>query len=128
MRFLADSSDYYDYLKGINNLTDTQKQVLYERLKSELATQIQQQTDRPALPVATNTTIRTALPDSEKPKYIVECCPHCGSTAIKKIGKTKGGMQRYLCKDCHKSFSENYGLITHYSHLSEWQWKLFVQL
>ena len=123
MRFLADSSDYYDYLKGISNLTDTQKQVLYERLKSELATQIQQQTDRPALPVATNTTIRTALPDSEKPKYIVECCPHCGSTAIKKIGKTKGGMQRYLCKDCHKSFSENYGLITHYSHLSEWQWQ-----
>ena len=32
-------------------------------------------------------------------------------------------MQRYLCKDCHKSFSENYGLITHYTHLAEWQWK-----
>lgn len=127
MRFLADSSDYYDYLKGINNLTDTQKQVLYERLKSELATQMQHQTDRPALPVATNTTIRTALPDSEKPKYIIECCPHCGSTSIKKMGKTKGGMQRYYCKDCHKSFSENYGLITHYSHLSEWQWQEAVR-
>ena len=60
---------------------------------------------------------------ADKPKSVIECCLHCGSTAIKKIGKTKGGIQRYLCKDCHKSFSENYGLITHYTHLAEWQWK-----
>ena len=125
MRFLADSSDYYDYLKGISNLTDTQKQVLYERLKSELATQIQQQTDRPALPVATNTTIRTALPDSEKPKYIVECCPHCGSTAIKKIGKTKGGMQRYLCKDCLKIMVLSHTIRIYQNGNGR---KLFVQL
>lgn len=127
MRFLADSSDYYDYLKGINNLTDTQKQVLYERLKSELP--MLQSTDKQLLPLptTTNATIRTALPDSDKPKYTIDCCLHCGSTAIKKIGKTKGGMQRYLCKDCKKSFSENYGLITHYSHLSEWQWQEAVR-
>lgn len=31
-------------------------------------------------------------------------------------------MTRYLCKDCKKTFSENYGLITHYSHLASWQW------
>ena len=76
-----------------------------------------------SLPTTANTTIRTALPNSDKPTYMIDCCLHCGSTAINKIGKTKGGMQRYLCKDCHKSFSENYGLITHYSHLSEWQWQ-----
>lgn len=123
MRFLADSSDYYDYLKGINNLTDTQKQVLYERLKSELPMTQPTPTQPLSLPTTANTTIRTALPNSDKPTYMIDCCLHCGSTAINKIGKTKGGMQRYLCKDCHKSFSENYGLITHYSHLSEWQWQ-----
>lgn len=32
-------------------------------------------------------------------------------------------MQRYLCKDCRKSFTENYGLITHHTRLSEWQWR-----
>lgn len=80
-----------------------------------------------SLPTTANTTIRTALPDSDKPTYTIDCCLHCGSTAIKKIGKTKGGMQRYLCKDCHKSFTENYGLITHYSHLSEWQWQEAVR-
>lgn len=88
MRFLADSSDYYDYLKEINNLTDTQKQVLYERLKSELP-MLQPIDKQPlSLPTATNATIRTALPDSDKPTYTIDCCLHCGSTAIKKIGKT----------------------------------------
>ncbi len=127
MRFLADSSDYYDYLKGINNLTDSQKQVLYERLKSELPMTQSTPIQSLSLPTTANTTIRAALPDSDKPTYTIDCCLHCGSTVIKKIGKTKGGMQRYLCKDCHKSFTENYGLITHYSHLSEWQWQEAVR-
>ena len=60
---------------------------------------------------------------ADKPKSVIECCLHCGSIAIKKKGFTKGGVQRYLCKDCNKTFSENYGLITHYTHLSEWQWQ-----
>lgn len=127
LRFLADSSDYYDYLKGINNLTDSQKQVLYERLKSELPMTQSTPIQSLSLPTTANTTIRAALPDSDKPTYTIDCCLHCGSTVIKKIGKTKGGMQRYLCKDCHKSFTENYGLITHYSHLSEWQWQEAVR-
>lgn len=57
----------------------------------------------------------------------IECCLHCGSVAIKKHGTTKAGIQRYICKDCGKSFSENYGLITHYSHLSEWQWREIIR-
>lgn len=36
-------------------------------------------------------------------------------------------MTRYICKDCKKTFSENYGLITHYSHLSSWQLKEIVR-
>lgn len=31
-------------------------------------------------------------------------CPHCGSTAVSKNGHQKDGTQRYICKDCRKSF------------------------
>ncbi len=85
MRFLADSSDYYDYLKGINNLTDSQKQVLYERLKSELPMTQSTPIQSLSLPTTANTTIRTALPDSDKPTHTIDCCLHCGSAAIKKF-------------------------------------------
>lgn len=64
---------------------------------------------------------------TNKPKSVIECCLHCGSVAIKKHGTTKGGVQRYICKDCGKTFSENYGLITHYTHLAEWQWQEVVR-
>lgn len=59
---------------------------------------------------------------ADKPTSSIECCLHCGSIRIKKHGKTKGGVTRYICKDCRKTFSENHGLITYYSHLSSWQW------
>lgn len=59
---------------------------------------------------------------ANKPASPIECCLHCGSIRIKKHGKTKGGVTRYICKDCGKSFSENYSLITRYSHLDSWQW------
>lgn len=59
----------------------------------------------------------------EPPHSSIECCVHCGSIKIKKHGTTTSGVQRYICKDCNKSFAENYGLITHYTHLSEFQWK-----
>ena len=32
------------------------------------------------------------------------CCPNCGSVSIKKHGKTALLSQRWLCKDCGKSF------------------------
>ena len=75
--------------------------------------------------VAINSTkkIGSAVEIANKPKSVIECCLHCGSVAIKKHGTTKGGVQRYICKDCGKTFAENYGLITHYTHLAEWQWQ-----
>lgn len=69
MRFLADSSDYYDYLKEINILTDSQKKVLYERLKSELPMTQSTPIQSLSLPTTATTTIRTALLDSDKPTY-----------------------------------------------------------
>lgn len=57
----------------------------------------------------------------------VYCCPHCGSVSYKRKGYTKNGMQRYLCKDCGKSFSENYGDSLRYSHLTKEQWLILLR-
>lgn len=31
-------------------------------------------------------------------------CPYCGSISVVRNGKRADGTQRYMCKDCHKSF------------------------
>lgn len=49
----------------------------------------------------------------------VYCCIKCGSVNYKKNGVTAKGLQRYRCKDCGASFSENYGDSLRYTHLSE---------
>lgn len=36
---------------------------------------------------------------------LVKCCLFCGSSSLRKCGKTPRGLQRYVCKDCGKSFS-----------------------
>ena len=40
-------------------------------------------------------------------------CPRCGSANVKRNGKSdkRPGVQRYLCKDCGKSFSDVTGTI-----------------
>ncbi len=43
------------------------------------------------------------------PENLSEFCPHCGSDWMKKMGKTRYGTQRYLCKECGKSFSQTIG-------------------
>ena len=63
-----------------------------------------------------------SLTDEEKTENIRKCCPYCDSTDIKKHGRTKNKLQRYYCKNCRKSFTENRGTDTYYSHLKEWQW------
>ena len=53
----------------------------------------------------------------------VYCCIKCGSVNYKKNGVTAKGLQRYRCKDCNSSWSENYGDSLRYTHLSEDTWK-----
>jgi transposase-like protein len=52
-------------------------------------------------------------------------CPNCGSFSIKLNG-TKEGRQRYICKDCHKSFSDNNNSIVYKSKHTYDQWILFI--
>ena len=44
-------------------------------------------------------------------------CPHCNYEKPSKNGKTKKGIQQYLCPKCKKHFLETYGTVYHGSHL-----------
>ncbi|MDD3107362.1 MAG: IS1595 family transposase [Bacilli bacterium] len=52
-------------------------------------------------------------------------CPNCKSHFITKNG-TKDGRQRYICKDCHKSFSDNNDSIVYKSKHTYEQWIQFI--
>lgn len=52
-------------------------------------------------------------------------CPNCGSISIKLNG-TKDGKQRYYCKDCHKSFSDNNNSIVYKSRHTYDEWIQFI--
>jgi len=53
--------------------------------------------------------------------YIPAKCPYCGSPKFKRSGRTKSGVQRYMC-ECKKSFIPTTGTIfdEHRISISEW--------
>jgi transposase-like protein len=53
-------------------------------------------------------------------------CPRCRSANINKNGKTKIRRQRYICKDCLKSFSERTDSPLWYSKKSIEQWLRYL--
>lgn len=53
-------------------------------------------------------------------------CPSCGLTFFKKNGH-KNGTQRYLCKNCNKSFSITTNTILNHSRIKYWQLKEFIK-
>ncbi len=57
-------------------------------------------------------------PTEDKDINTIRSCPKCGSVRYKKNGR-----QRYMCKDCGKTFSESNGTIFYHSKLSVGQWK-----
>lgn len=123
LKFLADTLNYSEAFAGVDKLSTDQLLILLEKIKVNLqAKNIQPEISRQSL-AKEEITLKSEIKETgNKPRSVIECCLHCGSIRIKKCGKTKGGIQRYKCHDCGKTFSENYGLITHYTHLSEWQW------
>jgi len=52
-------------------------------------------------------------------------CVECGSLHIVKNGKTKQGRQKYMCKDCGKSYSDTRGSITASSKKPYQVWEAF---
>ena len=52
----------------------------------------------------------------------------CGSIHFKKNGKDKNGHQRYICLDCHKSFSDRTNTLFYWFHFTLDQWIHFIEL
>lgn len=52
-------------------------------------------------------------------------CPHCNSASFKKNGH-KGLIQRFMCKDCHKTFTARNNTITFSSKKSFAAWKKYI--
>lgn len=71
--------------------------------------------------------INEKLTNQEYQKNNLEIkCPNCNLSLFKKNGH-KDGTQRYLCKNCHKSFSITTNTILNYSRIKYWQLKDFIK-
>ncbi len=57
-----------------------------------------------------------------------KACPICGSVHFKKNGKDKNGHQRYICLDCHKSFSDRTNTLFYWFPFTLDQWIHFIEL
>lgn len=93
----------------ISNLSPNEQRQLFEQLGKHINT----------APTADIPIKKSVSKDNSK----VYCCIKCGSVNYKKNGYSNSGVQRYRCKDCGASFSENYGDSLRYTHLSEDTWK-----
>ena len=67
-------------------------------------------------------------------KYIEEIrfaddrvCPHCGCVQVVRNGKRKDGTQRYLCRDCGKSFVITANTIVHGTKKTLSVWEKFIE-
>ena len=54
-------------------------------------------------------------------------CHHCGPVKVIKYGKSNG-RQRYLCKNCEKTFGDTNGTVAFRSKLSVGKWIEFIKL
>lgn len=63
----------------------------------------------------------TNLHEQKKDNTITHCV-YCGSSRLKDHGFTSSGNQRYICKSCGKTFTENHGSAIRYSHLDKDLW------
>lgn len=55
----------------------------------------------------------------------IKCCHKCGCILYKN-GKTKTGIQKYICSGCRHTTSETTGTVTYYSKLSFDVWKNII--
>lgn len=56
-----------------------------------------------------------------------DACVRCGSIGIVRRGHTKGGSQRWYCKDCRRTFTANVGRVLGMSKLPVETWMTYVE-
>lgn len=55
------------------------------------------------------------------------CCPNCGSKGFMKNGHQKNGAQKFICKDCGRSFSMSTDTVGYGSHFNIEKWTKFIE-
>ena len=99
---MSHATSNIDILKQLfNNLSDKEKQTFISEISSQ-------------------NTLKIVI----EPKEVTHC-PHCESTHFVKNG-TKCGNQRYLCRDCKKSFVEQTGTILYNSQKDIEVWEMYI--
>ena len=71
-----------------------------------------------------NTIITNSLQDKLEELGINKACHECGSLHVVKKGKRPDGVQRYICRDCSKSFTLFSGTIL---EKTNWHWDAWVK-
>lgn len=56
-----------------------------------------------------------------------KCCPYCGSLHIRKNGKRKTGVQKYICAECGKSHSSTFNSVLYKTKKNYQEWKVFIE-
>lgn len=56
-----------------------------------------------------------------------QCCPYCGCKNYVRNGHQKNGAQKFVCKECHRSFSMNTGTVGYNSHFNLEKWTKFIE-
>lgn len=54
-------------------------------------------------------------------------CPHCDGTHIVRNGKRRDGVQRYLCRECGKSFLANTNTVTSHTRKNTKVWEKYIE-
>ena len=96
-----------NFKKGISNLSRTERRRAIESVRDVIRA--------------------AAFDDAAGSTYEVECCPLCGSVAIVKKGKSRNGEQRYLCRDCGRTFGMGGGRILGRSRLPRETWMAYAE-
>ena len=100
-----------ELISAFNNLSPEQK----EKFQSIISNKISQKSTKDA------SKIDAFVSESRFSKGIY--CPHCKAEKISRNGKTKEGIQRYICNECKRTFSATTKSLLSYTHkdLSVWQ-------
>lgn len=102
----------------VSNLSPEDRKLLFK----QLGLQIEKDKDTPNPNPNPQPTRPKKSKPTVKPNGSIYCCVYCGSARIKTHGFTSAGNQRYICKDCGKSFTENHGSALRYSHIDKETW------
>lgn len=101
-------------------LTDEELQKILDKLTTREQKQLYDQLSRTFQePLQTASNKETGMSSTKA----ICCCVYCGSTDYIKHGFSPNKIQRYQCKACKKTFSENHGHSLRYSHMSESEWR-----